>query len=120
MPTENEKLVQRTRRNLQEFRMAFTDIRFDTALHSLPEEDQRRAARARFGAALAIQRIDNDGFELIAGQLAAQASSIQAGIAELGEALDDLAQAKAIIDAVASAINLVGRALSLVGIPLPI
>jgi hypothetical protein len=120
MPTRNEQLAQKIRRNLHEFRMAFADIRFDTALNALPEADQIRASRARFGAALAVLRIDNDGFESIARQLAAQAPSIRAGIAELDKALDDLAQAKAIIDAVASAINLVGRALSLVGIPLPI
>lgn len=120
MATKHDNLAQRTRRNLQEFRMAFTDIRFDTALNALPEKDQMRAARARFCAALAVQRIDNDGFESIAKQLAAQALSIQAGIAELDEALDDLAQAKAIINAVASTINLVGQALSLVGIRLPI
>jgi len=120
MPTEDEKLVQRTRRNLQEFRMAFTDIRFDTALNALPVEDQMRAARARFAAALAVLRIDNDGFESIALQLAAQAPSIQAGIDKLDEALDDLAQAKAIVDGAAAAINLIGRVISLVGIPLPI
>lgn len=120
MPTENENLAQQARRNLQRFRMAFTDIRFDTALNSLPEEDQKRAERVRVSAALAIQRIDNDGFELIAEQLAAQAPSIQAGITELDDALDDLAQAKTIIDAGASAINLVGQVLSLAGLTLPI
>ena len=120
MPVENEKLVRRVRRNLQEFRLAFTDIRFDTALSVLPEAVQKRAARARFAAALAVQRIDNDGFEAIARRLAAEAPAIQAGIARLDDALDDLARARAIIDAVASTLNLVGPALGLVGITLPV
>ncbi|MFH0793240.1 MAG: hypothetical protein V2A74_04330 [bacterium] len=120
MSSRNEKLAQRTRRNLQEFRTAFTDIRFDTALHALPKKDQERAALARFGAALAVQRIDNDGFASIAGQLAAQAPDIRAGIAELDDALDDLTQARAIVDAAGAAVSLVGQVLKLVGVKLPV
>jgi hypothetical protein len=120
MTTDTEKLAQRTRRNLQEFRMAFTDLRFDTVLSALPEEDQLRAARARHAAALAVLRIDNEGFKAIAAKLEAEESNIEEGIEKLDDALDDLAEAKMILDAATSAITLVGRALSLTGIAIPI
>jgi hypothetical protein len=120
MSKENERLAQKTRRQLQEYRMAFTDIRFDLALNALPDEDQKRAALGRLGAALTVLRIDNDGFESIAKQLESEAPKITKSVMKLDNALDDLMQAKAIIDSVATVINLVARVINIVGIELPI
>jgi hypothetical protein len=52
--------------------------------------------------------------------LEAEESNIEEGLEMLDDALDDLAEAKRILDAATSAITLVGRALSLTGIAIPI